>query len=209
MYSQNNEELYIVNHFTFLESNGVSLTKTFLDLGAYDGLDLSNSRRLMELGWSGMCVEPHPEIYKKLIANCNDFAPVKFCPYAIGEKNGFAQFNANDTYYSTLKESELKRWENHNFNFSPITVEVLDFKTFYNKVSFFKTYDFISIDCEGLDYEILTQINLDEVGCYMVCVETNGKETEKYIEYINKFKGFNVLTINAENLIMARQILTN
>jgi hypothetical protein len=38
----------------------------------------------------------------------------------------------------------------------------------------------------------------------MVCVETNGKETQKYIDYINKFKGFKVIHVNAENLIMAR-----
>jgi len=209
MYSQNNEELYITKHFEMLENSGVPITKTFLDLGAYDGLDLSNTRRLMELGWSGMCVEPHPEIFKKLVVNCDSFPLVLFCPYALGEKNGFAEFNANDTYYSTLKESELKRWQNHDFKFSPITVEVVDFERFYNKVSFFKTYDFISIDCEGLDYEILTQINLDKVGCYMVCVETNGIETEKYIHYINKFKGFGVLTINAENLIMGRTNIVN
>jgi FkbM family methyltransferase len=161
----------------------------------------------MELGWSGMCVEPNAEIYKRLVHNCNDFPNVKFCPYAIGETNGFAEFNLNDTYYSTLKESELKRWENSNFKFSSISVEVYDFKTFYKEFSDFKTYDFISIDCEGVDYEILTQINLDEVDCYMVCVETNGKETEKYIDYINQFKGFSVLTINPENLIMARTII--
>jgi len=204
MYSQNDEELYIIKHFKMLESSGVPITKTFLDLGAYDGLDLSNSRRLMELGWSGVCVEPHPEIFKKLKTNCYGFSSVKCCPFALGEKNGFAEFKANDTYYSTLKESELKRWENTNLKFSPISVEVYDFKTFHKDFSNFKTYDFISIDCEGLDYEILTQINLDEVGCYMICVETNGKETEKYIQYINQFKGFGVLTINPENLIMGR-----
>lgn len=207
MYSQNNEEIYIVKHFDMLNQLGVPLTKTFLDLGAYDGIDLSNTRRLMELGWQGMCVEPNPDIFMKLVLNCDAFESVKFCPYAIGVMNGFAELKANDTYYSTLKESELKRWENQNFQFKPINIEVVDFETFYNKVSPFKTYDFISIDCEGLDYEILTQIDLDKVGCYLICVETNGKETEKYIHYINQFSGFSVLTINAENLIMGRHEL--
>ena len=206
MYSQNNEEIYIVKHFEMLEQMNVPLTKTFLDLGAFDGIDLSNTRKLMELGWHGLCVEPNPEIFMKLVLNCDGFESVKFCPYAIGEKNGFAQLNAY-SYYSTLKESELKRWESQNFQFKPINVEVVDFETFHNKVSPFKTYDFISIDCEGLDFEILTQIDLDKVGCYLICVETNGKETDKYIHYINRFNGFSVLTINAENLIMGRNEL--
>ena len=207
MYSQNNEEHYILKHFETLAKLNIPTTKTFLDLGAYDGLDLSNTRRLMELGWSGMCVEPNPDIFMKLVVNCDAFELVKFCPYAIGEKNGLAELKANDTYYSTIKESEILRYKNGEINFKPITVEVVDFETFYTKVSPFKTYDFISIDCEGLDYEILTQIDLDKVGCLMVCVETNGIETEKYIHYINNFKGFSVQTINAENLIMARNDL--
>ena len=35
---------------------------TFLDLGAYDGVDLSNTRALTELGWAGVCIEPNPVI---------------------------------------------------------------------------------------------------------------------------------------------------
>ncbi len=38
----------------------------------------------------------------------------------------------------------------------------------------------------------------------MVCVETNSKETDKYIDYILKFEGFKIISINSENLIMAR-----
>lgn len=59
MYSQNQEEKYILNHFK--DKQG-----TFLDLGAYNGKELSNSRALVELGWAGCCVEPHPTICAEL-----------------------------------------------------------------------------------------------------------------------------------------------
>lgn len=205
MYSQNNEEKYIVEHFALLEKLNIPLNKTFLDLGAYDGLELSNTRRLMELGWKGICVEPHPTIFKKLTNNCKDFKKqgVEFYLNALGDINGKLELNANDTYYSTLVDSELKRWENTNLKFSKIEVNVITFDNFLSS-SIYKKFDFISIDCEGLDFNILTQIDLDAIECYMVCVETNGIETEKYIHYVNQFKGFSVLTINAENLIMGR-----
>ena len=80
---------------------------------------------------------------------------------------------------------------------------MFDFKTFQS-ISPYNTYDFISIDCEGLDYDVLSQIDLDKVKCNMICVETNGKETQKYIDYISTFKNFKVVHVNAENLIMAR-----
>jgi len=197
MYSQNQEELYILNHFK--DKQG-----TFLDLGAYNGKELSNSRALVELGLAGCFVEPHPTICEELENNCLGFDKVFCFEIAIGKENGIFQLNANPTYYSTLIDSEMDRWKNTDFEFKPIDVEVFDFKTFQT-VSPYDTYDFISIDCEGVDYDVLTQIDLDKVKCSMICVETNGKETQKYIDYISTFKGFKVLHVNAENLIMARQ----
>jgi len=96
----------------------------------------------------------------------------------------------------------MNRWSGA-FDFKPIECEVITFEHFM-LTSPIRTFDFISIDCEGIDYEILSQIDLDLVECKMVCVETNGKETNKYIDYISKFEGFKVVYVNAENLIMAR-----
>ena len=196
MYSQNQEEQYILNHFK--DKQG-----TFLDLGAYDGKELSNTRALVELGWAGCCVEPHPTICEELEQNCLGFDKVFCFEIAIGKANGIFQMNANPTYYSTLIDSEMERWKNTDFEFKPIDVEVFDFKTFQS-IQPYNTYDFISIDCEGLDYDVLSQIDLDKVKCSMVCVETNGKETQKYIDYISTFKDFKVVHVNAENLIMSR-----
>ena len=194
-YSQNEEQDYILAHFK--DKKG-----TFLDLGAYDGKDLSNTRALMELGWRGVCIEPHPDIFERLAHNCMEFKDVYCYEMAMGKVNGTFSFNANDTYYSTLIDSELERWKGV-FEFKTIECEVIDFDTFMT-TSPIKEFNFISIDCEGIDYDVLIQINLDKVNCNMVCVETNGKETQKYIDYINIFKGFRTILVNAENLIMAR-----
>jgi FkbM family methyltransferase len=194
MYSQNNEEEIVKNYFKDFKG-------TFLDLGAYNGIELSNTRALLESGWGGVLVEPHPNIFKQLRVNCEGFENIHLFECAIGEKCGTFELNANDTFYSTLKESETERWKGE-YNFEKIQCHVLDFNTLIEK-SDIKTFDFITIDCEGADYEILKQIDLDLVGCKMICIETNGVETQKYIDYISKF-GFKVTTINAENLIMER-----
>lgn len=194
MYSQNQEEMYIRKHFN-------NKLGTFLDLGAYNGKELSNTRGLVELGWAGCCVEPHPTICEELEKNCLGFDKVFCFEIAIGTENGIFKMNANPTYYSTLIDSEMDRWT--DFEFKPVDVEVMDLKTFIG-LSPYKTFDFISIDCEGFDLAILQQMNLDELKCSMVCVETNGKETDKYINYIATFEGFKVVHVNAENLIMSR-----
>jgi FkbM family methyltransferase len=195
MYSQNNEEQIILNHFKNFKG-------TFLDLGAYDGIDLSNTRALTQLGWSGICVEPNPLIFERLCDNLKSFNNVIEYRFAIGTENKTVMMQMNDSYYSTVKQSEVDRWKG-SFKFESAEVQMIDFKSFL-EFSKYKTFDFISIDCEGLDYEILEQINLDEVKCKMVCVETNSKETDKYIDYILKFEGFKIISMNSENLIMAR-----
>ncbi len=198
MYSQNNEEEIILNFFK--DKKGI-----FLDLGAYDGINLSNTRALAEKGWKGICVEPNPNIFLKLKENYKNNLDVFCFEFAIGEFDGKTKFHNNDTYYSTIKESELERWVNEPFKFNLEEVNILTFSSFLN-ISPLKIFNFINIDCEGVDYEILKQINLDEISCELICVETNSKETEKYIKYINQYKNFEVLHINAENLLMGRKI---
>jgi FkbM family methyltransferase len=193
-YSQNNEQDFILDYFKDYKG-------TFLDLGAYDGKDLSNTRALMELGWAGMCFEPHPEISKRLKQNCEQFPFVFVYDCAVGISNGTFKLNANDTYYSTLIDSEKDRW-NNQFEFTQVECKVVDFATL-QKASPFPNFDFISIDCEGLDYAILSQINLDDVKCNLLCIETNGIENQKYIDYCANF-GMSILHKTPENLIMAR-----
>ena len=41
----------------------------FVDIGAHDGLSISNTKILEDLGWSGICIEPHPKVFKSLIEN--------------------------------------------------------------------------------------------------------------------------------------------
>ena len=66
-YSQNDEQAVITAYF------GSTIGK-FLDIGAYDGVKLSNTRALLEQGWTGTLVEPSPIVFTQLMANTVDYA---------------------------------------------------------------------------------------------------------------------------------------
>ena len=75
--------------------------------------------------------------------------------------------------------------------------------------TFIKTYnieilDFISIDAEGMDWVILSQINLHALQTKCVCVEWNGdpKLLTLYSDYCGEF-GLKEIHRNAENVIFA------
>ena len=63
-YSQSNQDKWVVEFLKF-KKNGY-----FVDLGAYDGIQTSNTYYMeTNLGWEGICVEANPRVYQSLIKN--------------------------------------------------------------------------------------------------------------------------------------------
>ena len=194
-YSQNNEQNIILDYFKN------SYPSTFLDIGAYDGKDLSNTRALMELGWKGVCVEPHKTIFKKLEQNTKDFKGIYNINIGLSNHDGDLTFYENSTYYSTLSKADYQKWAAAGMDFVETKVKVESFNTFIEKCVI-KKFDFISIDAEGVDLSILLQMNLTELCTKMICVEWNGQDFDSYNDYITYF-GLRLIHKNAENLIYA------
>lgn len=201
-YSQNDEDQILRNQF-----EGKKEQFTILSLGENDGKTLSNSLALIEEGQNAVLIEPSKEAFKKLKQLHKGNKKVKCYNYGIAEETKEYTFyesgthlNTGDTaLLSTIDFEETKRQNKEEFIETKINCKT--FKDFYNE-SKFKTFDVISIDIEGADYQVLTQINLEEVGCKMLVIEFNGKEKEKYIDYCKQFD-LNLIHSNYENLIFA------
>jgi len=54
-YSQNGEDFLLWSLFKGRKSG------FYIDIGAFDGIHLSNSYYFEKNGWDGVCVEAHPE----------------------------------------------------------------------------------------------------------------------------------------------------
>lgn len=199
MYSQNAEEEIILKYF-----NGK--IGTYISIGENDGVTLSNVRKLSELGWTGINVEPSPNAFKMLVENTKQFKKVKNYNFALGETNGNVKFYDCETHLnkgdhgllSTMVESEKKRWTKEKFN--EIEVKCFRWKTFLNRLSI-KDFDFISMDIEGMEVSLLKQMDLR--GTSMVCLEWNSKPEFKS-EFDKLMVGFKIIYTSPENLIYAR-----
>ncbi len=69
MYSQSEEEKYIIAAAERSEAKG--LTRRLLDIGAWHATDKSNSRALLERGWSGILIDPAPGPFVNLMRACS------------------------------------------------------------------------------------------------------------------------------------------
>ena len=170
-YSQNNEDIIIQNYFQ-------GFTGRLLSIGENDGVTLSNVRALIEKGWQGDLVEPSPSAYSMLEMLYKDNDNVTTHKLAIADKNGTMELldmashlgRSDTSLLSTLIPSETKRWIGTEFK--PVKVKTSTYKKFTKLKA---SYDFISIDAEGMDLTILQQIDFTNVKC--ICVEWNNDAT--------------------------------
>lgn len=203
MFSQNLEEQIILDYFKDYT------TGTFCSIGENDGATFSNVRALSLSGkFCGIMIEPSPRAFARLKQLYQD---TKGCfylyNYAIGTTNskvtlyesGELVKQGDVGLVSTLVEKETERFKRVT-SYEPVQVDCYRWKTALNRWKI-KKFDFISLDIEGLEIEVLEQIDLSETK--LICIETNGS-AEKKAKLDLMLQGFSVIYTSPENLIYAR-----
>lgn len=205
VYSQNNEQEVILAYF------GVHMDKdfkgTFLDIGANDGRTFSNTLALAEIGWRGALIEPSPKAFERLTMEYLNRDGYELHNIALGGYDGMATLHESGSLVddkdialvSSLRPSELKRWESLNMKFEKVQVQQRTWKTFLEN-TMFGIFDFISIDIEGMELQLLNQINFKKVACKLICIEWNSKGFQLYDTKITR-QGYKLIHKTPENLI--------
>lgn len=210
MYSQNNEDEIIFNWFqTKCESKERPLS--VLDIGANDGKTFSNSLLFIENGWEAHLLEPS-SVFERCKSLHEGNKLVSVYKLGIAEQNGIIDFYESGSFeghdkalVSCVDPNEMTRWGN-SVSFEKTEAQFLTFEDFLFKYNLDKKrFDFISIDAEGLDWEILSQIDLDLHETQCVCVEWNSINDLdlRFTKYCNNF-GLYEQERNAENIIFVR-----
>jgi len=202
-YSQNNEQAAI---FRLLGTSGHEKPGTFLDVGAHDGEMFSNTRALAMTGWGGVCVEPSPSVYPKLLELYRDRDDVYTVPWAIGTKSGKVKwFDSGGDGISTTEAAHTRVWSQVAY----VETEVKS-ETWASLFDLYG-YDFevLSLDTEGTNTELSERLPLRELKRLAVAVVEKDHPSvvpESRARIIRAFasNGFLIADENAENLIFAR-----
>ena len=186
-YSQDQEDLFINNYFKNID-NGF-----YLDIGCYHPIKYSNTALLHNRGWQGINIDMNQtsiDLFKILrkkdknicaaISSSNkevtQFIDHSYSPVNTIDKN-FSQmiskrlqikpFSERKIYTNTLNEI-LKKYE----------IQI-------------KKIDFLNIDVEGHDYEVLKGINFLNIKPKIICIEIDNHEKnfskESIQNYLKKF----------------------
>ncbi len=161
--SQFGQDEYVINFYN--KKNGY-----FVEIGAYDGISMSNTYLLEhQYNWKGICVECNPTHYNNLIINrpntinynCaiynHDDKLMDFINDDTGGCSGFVETNSHDF----ILHKEI------------ITVKTNKLTTILDKSNAPQFIEFLSLDTEGSEYEILKSHDFNKYLFGYICVEHN------------------------------------
>lgn len=168
----------------------------FIDIGAYDGITISNTYLFENLGWKGICVEADPDRFKLLKNNrkCDCYNLAMHSKTA--KKLEFITSNCN--VLNVLKEQasnkhiERMKMEGHQKELNTITVDSITFDDLMSKnYPDVKHIDFLSIDIEGGELMVLETIDFNKYSFELMTIE--GHYEEDLLVNFMKERGYKVL----------------
>jgi FkbM family methyltransferase len=192
-YSQHGEDYLLWRFFEFKKKG------FYVDVGAFDGIHLSNTYSFEQQGWQGILVEAHPFYYEL----CEKNRPGSICVHAACVGN------------ETLKEVEFqsetlgllsgikggrekdvcKRYRNRGLNFEGFKKSRVPACTLNELFDRFlpggTDIDFVSIDVEGTELDVLQGLDLARFSPRVLIVECNAvTENQRVKEYLAEVNGF-------------------
>lgn len=152
---------------------------TYVELGGLDGVRFSNSHLFHHgLDWKGVLIEPNPQSFSFLQGNrpkddtfnyavCSHSSEVTFVDSGEGAVTGILEFMA---------PSFVRHWHPENAQRTRIRCEplsnILD-QSAHLRTETHNMIDFLSLDVEGAEFEVLKTIDFDKVEFGIIFYEAD------------------------------------
>ena len=181
---------------------GNKFDKTFLEFGATNGLDLSNTFMLeSSFGWKGVLSEPSPQWHTSLKVNRKNSNIITKCIWTESNKKlDFFESDAGElSTLSNYLENDIKSMPGNTRlrkkNGKLIKVETISLNDVIKNYFQNKAPSYISIDTEGSEFEILSFFDFKKFKPVVFTIEHNFTKSQIEIDnlmfsknYIRVFK---------------------
>jgi FkbM family methyltransferase len=182
--SQIRQDLFVLSELCF-KRNGV-----FVEFGATDGINLSNTFLLeKEFGWTGILAEPAKCWHNDLRKNRNCHIDTR-CVWSDSDST----LIFNEVYDAGL--STIDRYSQNDFHkeqrengktYEVKTISLLDLLNHYSAP---KQIDYLSIDTEGSEFEILSHFDFDKYEFKVITCEHNFTPMRENVHKLLTSKGY-------------------
>ena len=170
--------------------SGFLKTGFFVEIGACDGILYSNTHMLeKEFGWTGIVAEPGISWHEDLKKFRSSSIELRAVSSISGDKVLFTE-----TVDATLSSFEHLLESDHMAEFrlpkSAYEVETISLSDLLNLNNAPKSIDYLSIDTEGSEFDILSTFNFDKYSFNLITIEHNFTSNEKLIDDLLALNGY-------------------
>jgi FkbM family methyltransferase len=184
---------FVIENVLDNKKNGV-----FIDVGAYDGNIVSNTLYMEDcLNWTGICIEPNPESFKKLKnnrnCNCLNFGISNVeSDMDFYKVNGYAEMLSGFIDYLSKEHKDRIQSEvlknNDSVDIINVQCKRLDNILKDNNIHY---VDYLSIDTEGNEIRVLKSIDFED--CYIKVISSENNDNSLEVREFLKSKSFNFI----------------
>lgn len=181
-YAQIQQDIWVLQNLNYKKDG------FFVEFGASDGKTFSNSLLLEEdYAWNGIVCEPLIRHHKTLFNNRNCHINTQCVYPETGKILSFFDSGDKDLgLLSCIQEFKADQ-TSYEKNFNVLSISLNDLLALYNAPS---KIDYMSVDTEGGEYEILKSLNWDKYDVSLITVEHNwGAERQPIFELLTS-KGY-------------------
>ena len=149
-YAQHSEDILIERIL------GRDSIRSFIDIGANDGVLFSNTYKFAKVGAHGLCLEPCPSTFFKLRLNHLFHPRIKCIRAAVSNRSGSIKFikDGYEEILSRVADSSCSQTVDVSSKEPTITVPALTFEQILSRHSRFRTTDLLSVDVEGHERQV-------------------------------------------------------
>lgn len=167
-----------------------SKKRYFVEFGATDGFSGSNTWLLeKELGWDGIVAEPGRVWQEKLASNRSCIIKSDCVWSETGKRLEFKQ--ANDAGFSTLSAyADKDRHALRRLNGPTYLVDTVSLHDMLIRSDSPKEIDYISVDTEGSEFDILSNFPFDKWDVSILTVEHNFRADRDNMQNLMQSNGF-------------------
>ena len=164
----------------------------FVEFGATDGVLLNNSWLLEKyFGWKGICAEPNPKFLEKLKKNrqchisdkCVFSSSNQKVEFVLADVFGGIKHFGDEDSHKAKRDSYEENGEIMNVD----TISLVDLLKQYDAPA---EIDYLSIDTEGSEFEILNAFDWEEYSIKCITVEHNFTPLRQEIRDLLTSKGY-------------------
>lgn len=185
------QDLFALNETNF-KKNGY-----FIEFGATNGISLSNTYVLEKyFGWNGILSEPARTWHADLLKNRNVNIDMRCIWSSSGESIEFREVKKSPqiSTINAFTNDDMHAEKRHNsVTYTVETISLSDLLKHYDAP---REIDFLSIDTEGTEFEILKNFHFDKYKFRVITVEHNHTKNQQKLRSLLTDNGYKEMYSN-------------